>query len=124
MSNEMQMLLMKAVEKYGQAENIITMNELKKKWVRSTSESVIQVTNSSDLRTRSALMGLGQILEENLADHIYISTIKVGKIAVNEALLIAVTRPNTVTLVACAHEGLISEHIAEKAIEAVAKRLS
>ena len=74
----------------------------------------------SDLRVRSAITGLGTILEENLETHSYITTIKVNG---NEALLVTLIVDDSVYLAACAHEGLINQHIAEKAISIVRKRI-
>ena len=118
-------LLVAAVKKYGTAENICSFDELNKKWERCTAEDSGQIPDASDLRVRAAIIGLGKILEEDLEKHIYITTVKVGKgAAVNEALLVTLLQDDTVHFAACAHEGLIPQHIAEKAVALVAERIA
>ena len=118
-------LLVAAVKKYGAAENICSVDELNKKWERCTAEGSGEIPDASDLRVRAAISGLGKIVEENLEKHTYVTTIKVGKGAgINEALLVTLLNGTTVHYAACAHEGLISQHIAEKAVALVAERIA
>ncbi|MBR3016048.1 MAG: hypothetical protein IKH57_03035 [Clostridia bacterium] len=77
------------------------------------------------MRVRAAIIGLGRIIEEDLEKHIWITTIKVGTGAgTNEALMVLLLKGNIVHYAACAHEGLISQHIAKKAVALVSKRIA
>ncbi len=62
---------------------------------------------------------------KDLERHVYVTTVKVGKAdGVNEALLVTLLRGNTIHYAACAHEGLISQHVAQKAVALVAERIA
>ena len=125
MDSALKELLIASVKKYGSAENICSVEELTKKWERCTAEGSGVIHNASDLRVRAAIIGLGRIVEEDLEKHTYVTTVKVKKgIGVNEALLVTLLRDNTVHYAACAHEGLISQHIAEQAVALVANRIA
>lgn len=125
MDSGMKSLLIAAVKKYGSAENICSVDELNKKWERCTAENTGEIQNASDLRVRSAIIGLGKIVEEDLEKHTYVTTVKVGKgVASNEALLVTLRKGDTVHYAACAHEGFISQHIAEKAVALVTERIA
>ncbi len=118
-------LLIAAVKKYGSSGNICSVDELIKKWERCTAEGSGEIPGASDLRVRAAIIGLGKIVEEDLDKHTYVTTIKIGKGAgINEALMVTLLNGNTVYYAACAHEGLISQHIAEKAVALVADRIA
>ena len=125
MNSVLKDLLMSAVKKYGSAENICSIDELNKKWERCTAEGSGEIPDASDLRVRAVIIGLGKIVEEDLEKYTDITTIKVGKgIGVNEALMVTLRKGNTVYYAACAHEGFISQHIAEKAVALVAERIA
>lgn len=118
-------LLIDAVKKYGSSENICSVDELKKRWERCTAEGSGEIPDASDLRVRAAIIGLGKIVEEDLEKHTCVTTIKVGKGAsANEALMVTLLKGNIVYYAVCAHEGLISQHIAEKAVALVAERIA
>ena len=112
-------LLMKAVKEYGLNYCLLTPDELERKWDACTAEGKIVIPNANDLRVRSTIVGLGQILEEDNDNHTYVSAIHVGK---NDALLVTLREENDVYIAACAHEGLIPQHIAKKAIDLVYQR--
>ena len=125
MDSVMKELLIAAVKKYGSTENICSVDELNKKWDRCTAEGNGTIPNASDLRVRAAIIGLGKIVEEDLEKHTYVTTVRVGKGAgVNEALLVTLLKGDTVHYAACAHEGFISQHIAEKAIALVTEKIA
>lgn len=112
--------LLSAVDHYGQQEYIVTRNELERKWSRESYFAEMIVIDSSPLKLRAALLGLGKILEENLDELYWVSTIRVGR---NEALLVMKVDDNIASIGACAHEGIILQHIAQKAVRILSPRL-
>ncbi len=76
----------------------------------------IQLKKADDLFIRDAITGLGTILKEDLEKHYYITTVKVG--AFGNVLAQAIIRrveDKTAELAVYAHEGLIKQHLSEKA---------
>lgn len=120
MDEATKVLLLAAVDLYGQQENIVTRSELQRKWSRESYSAKVAVSRVSPLKFRSVLTGLGRIVEEKLNELYWVSTVKVGS---NEALLIMKIVDGYVSIAACAHEGLIPQHIAKKAVEVVLSRL-
>lgn len=113
-------LLLTAVDRYGQQENIVTHTELERKWNRESYYAEVTVTDTSPLKLRTALIGLGRILEENMDELYWVSTIRVRS---NDALLIMKVVNGNAYIAACAHEGVIMQHIAQKAVGILSSRL-
>lgn len=121
MNEKMKSLLTEAVGKYGEKQNILSSEELSKKWNVCVSEDSAIIPEATDIRVRSSIIGLGVILEENLEEHIYVTTVNAG--FSNEALLVCWLNGDELLMIACAHEGFISQHLAEKAIGLVKERI-
>lgn len=66
---------------------------------------------------RDILLTIGDILEEDEADKIYISRIKSGIANKNSAIVAVLCKEDTLYIASSAKEGLINQHTAEKAID-------
>lgn len=77
----------------------------------------IRLKKEDDLFIRDAITGLGSILKEDLEKHYYITTVKGGTFgnALTQAIILR-DGPNAIIAV-YAHEGIIKQHLAEKAIQ-------
>ena len=84
----------------------------------------IPLRKPDDLFIRDAITGIGTILLEDLENHYYIITVKVG--AFNNALtqVIIYRNGNSAEIAVYAHEGLIKQNLSEKAMDKVKKALS
>lgn len=84
----------------------------------------MDLRKATDLFIRDAITGLGTILVENLDDHYYITTVKVG--AFHNVLTQAIILRNgaSAEVAVYAHEGLIKQHLAEKALQKIKKAIS
>lgn len=116
-------LLLNVLNKFAKLESIDTMDSAKKKWDKNTSFQDVDISIKDDLSFRSRLLPCGRILEENLEEHFYILLVKISPIGGNEALLVAKREENRVCLAAYAKEGLIHQHLAQKAVEKVENSL-
>ena len=79
---------------------------------------------NTDLFIRDAITGMGTILKEDLDDHYYITTVKVGGLGNVLTQAIIKREAEKAMIVVYAHEGLIKQHLAEKTIEKLKKALS
>ena len=87
--------------------------------------SVEQITlrKPDDLFIRDAITGIGTILKEDLDNHYYITTVKVGTFG-NSLTQAIIHRNDSVAEIAVfAHEGFIKQHLAKKTIEKLKKAL-
>ena len=121
MSEAMKDLLMYAVDTYGVPEFLLSKEKVVSHWDKcSCTGSAVIASNPTDLRMRSAIIGLGRILEEDTKKHTYITTVKCN---FNEALAVLKRENGTVEIAACAQEGLIPQHIAENAVRLIEERI-
>ncbi len=120
MEELMKSLLIQAVDEFSDTTHIITSKELQQKWDVCTAWKVFPLTQISDLKVRSFIIGLGQILKEDMEKHTCVSTVEVKQ---NEALIVTYRNEECLAVIACAHEGLIHQGLAEKAIARVAERI-
>ena len=120
MSEAMKELLMYAIDTYGVPEFLLSKEKVISHWDKcSCTGSAVIASNPTDLQMRSAIMGLGRILEEDTEKHIYITTVKCRS---NEALAVLKRKDETVEIAACAQEGLIPQHIAQNAVALIEER--
>ena len=83
----------------------------------------VQLRKPTDLFIRDAITGMGTILLEELDEHYYITTVKVGLMG-NVLAQALIHRNDTAAEIAVyAREGLIKQHLAEKALEKLKKAL-
>jgi len=73
------------------------------------------------LATRDALIEVGDILEEDLDDGLYVASVDAGLANANAALVVGVIVGRRCVLAACAKEGLIKQSTAKKALERLKK---
>lgn len=69
------------------------------------------------VRARAALSACGTILEENAAEGVVAGVILSGAARMNPAYLLLRAEGGHIRLKACAKEGLIKQHTAERALE-------
>lgn len=92
------------------------INDIEKAKAEVSSDR-IQLRKEDDLFIRDAITGMGTILNENLDDHYYITTVKIG--AFGNALTHAIIMRDGINadIAVYAHEGLIKQHLADKTIQ-------
>lgn len=109
-----------AVKKYGNDVNIAYNSQ---KIDRDSVINQIELQNPDDKTVYKSIVGLGQILEEDLNNHQYIILVRVGKVFSKEALMVAVLDNKTMYMAAYAQEGLVKQNIALKAINMVLNQI-
>ena len=84
----------------------------------------IELKTGDDLFIRDAITGFGTILEENLEMHYYITTVMTGAFSncISYAIIMR-KEENAADIAVYAHEGLIKQHLAEKALAQLKKAL-
>ena len=77
----------------------------------------ITLRKEDDLFIRDAITGLGTILKEDLANHYYITTVRIGAFGnvLTQAIILRSGKEADVAVYA--REGLIKRHLAEKTIQ-------
>lgn len=83
----------------------------------------VQLRNPKDLFIRDTIFGLGTILEEDLENHYYISSIKSGTFGNVLTYAIIQRQDKSAEIAVYAHEGLIKQNLALKTIEKLKKAL-
>ena len=83
--------------------------------MRDVKTSSIDLEDVTDLKIRDAILGIGEILEEDLDSHSYIATVKLGKNRETQAMI---SRDgNKVEISAYGKEGLAKQNLADKTIK-------
>ncbi len=85
---------------------------------------IINLKKSTDLFIRDSIIGMGTIIKEDLVNHYYITTVKMGLLGNVETQAIIVRKEEKAEIVVYAHEGIIKQHLAENTIEKLKKTLS
>ncbi len=116
-----QKLLEKLIE-YGRIESKLSTQQKEKEKDHFACEN-IAVKNYNILKVRDSIIGLGTILEENIDEQFYITTIRIGLIGAYEAVAIVCLDKDVISIAAYAKEGLISQNNAQKAIDKIKKRI-
>lgn len=80
-------------------------------------------TDKTILHVRDMLYTIGKIIGENLEDSMYIATVRVGFLNLNEAVVIIKIVDNILYIYSVAEEGMVNQHCCEKAIQKVRKEL-
>lgn len=84
----------------------------------------ITLKKSVDLFIRDAICGMGTILLEDLDNHYYITSVKIG-IMGNVLAYALIQRDDEIAhIVVYAHEGLIPQHLSEKTIAKLKTKLT
>jgi len=89
-------------------------------FVAETSTDKVKLRMATDLFIRDAITGLGTILKEDLENHYYVTSVKIG--VFGATFTYALIKRNdendeNAEIVVYAHEGLIKQHLAEKTIQ-------
>lgn len=96
------------------SKNCIT--DVKKAEKEVLTEQIV-LKKGDDLFIRDAVTGLGTILKEDLDNHYYVTTVKVGAFGNVLPQAIVLRDGENADLAVYAHEGLIKQNLAKKAIE-------
>ena len=120
MNEKLTKRLESAVFEFGLSQNICSPEEIQKHWERCTAEGKREISDISPLKVVSFLTGLGTILKEDSKGKSYVTTVNVG---LSEALLVTLIDGNELLFAACAHEGMIYQNIASKAIACLEERI-
>ena len=83
----------------------------------------ITLRKPDDLFIRDAITGMGTILKEDLDNHYYITTVKVGTFGNVLTQAIIQRNESAAEIAVYAHEGFIKQRLAEKTIEKLKKAL-
>lgn len=115
MEESIKKLLYKMLIKYRIAESIDNgkNKQLNEKW---TSSIVLEKKNMTDFDVRNTLVRCSRILEEDQEKHIYVAMIILPGIGRREVLVVTKRTEDSVSVATYAKEGLISQHMADKAI--------
>ncbi len=89
-----------------------------------TSTDTVTLKKPVDLFIRDAVTGMGTILLEDLENHYYITSVKVGIIGNTLAYALIQRDSENAHIVVYAHEGLISQHLCEKAMSKLKAKLT
>lgn len=115
-------ILTRGLKKYGEfavaGGNI--PNLLKK---HSISESM-PIKGVTFEHLRKAIVVHGEILEENTAEHSFIAVVHTGRMNATRALVAVIVEEGELHFAAYAKEGLIKQHLAQKAITSIREQLS
>lgn len=123
MKPDVKSMLLYALKKYGEKENICFSTDLKDNWEKFASFDSIQASFHADIDLRHRLINQGRILEENLEKHSYCWLIQLKGLFAPEAMVVTMMNDDHVQLGAYAKEGLLSKGTATKAIEQVKNAL-
>ena len=75
----------------------------------------VEVDGATDLKIRDAILGMGKILEEDLDNHSYITTVRLSGDRETQAMI---SRDgNKIEIIAYGREGLIKQNLADKTVE-------
>ena len=78
----------------------------------------VKLKKKDDLFIRDALAGRGNILKEDLEEHYYVTTVKMGRTGnVLTYAIILREEDDEASIAVYAREGLIKQHLAEKTME-------
>jgi len=77
----------------------------------------IILRKEDDLFIRDVITGMGNILKEDLDNHYYVTTVKMGMLENTLTQAIIMRDGASAEIAVYAHEGLIKQHLAEKTIE-------
>ena len=106
-----------ALDKYGKfATALEKQDQILKKCVTET-VSKPQLSNS---KLKEALVFVGNVLEADDDNGIFIASVDVGRV---KALTVCKLSQGTLSIASYAKEGLIKQHLAEKAIQSIMKRI-
>lgn len=83
----------------------------------------ISLKKADDLFIRDAITGVGTILKEDLEQHYYITTVKVGAFGNVLTQAIIQRTDDNAELAVYAHEGFIKQRLADKTLEKLKKVL-
>ena len=84
----------------------------------------VSLKTDTDLFIRDAITGIGKILKEDLENHYYITTVRIGGTGNVLTQAIIKREEKEADIAVYAHEGLIKQHLADKTLEQLRKLVS
>lgn len=106
-----------ALDKYGK---FATALEKKEQILKKCVTETMAKPDLSNKKLKEALVFAGDVLEANASKGLYIATVDVGRV---KALTVCRMSRGTLSIASYAKEGLIKQHLAEKAIQEIVKRI-
>ena len=106
-----------ALDKYGK---FATALEKKDQILKKCITEKVSKPNLSSSKLKEALVFAGNVLEADDGNGIYVASVDVGRA---KALTVCKLSQGTLSIASYAKEGLIKQHLAEKAIQSVMKRI-
>ena len=76
----------------------------------------VALPNVNDLTIRDAIIGMGTILEEDLENHYYITSVRAGTFGNVLTYAFLQRNDSSVEIIVFAHEGLVKQHLGEKTL--------
>lgn len=117
MNNAIKNAIQKALSKYGTAEHLCSIENLKGEWEQHIATDSVQSTITSDLNLRHKLINQGRILEENTDEHYYYWLLQLKGLFAPEALAVTIRDGTTVHIGIYVNDGLRSQKRALQGIE-------
>ena len=121
---DIEALLYKYLEKYCEETKICLKNDIKKKNHNNTAFDYYDIPRPIDDSVIGSLNTVGQVIDVNYEEHIYVALVSVGKFGSNEAFFVAKMDNSVLFTAAFFKEGIINQHIANKALEIVKERMT
>lgn len=84
----------------------------------------INLKKEDDMFIRDSIIGLGTVLKEDLDEHYYITTVRMGFFGNVLTHAIILRQDSEADIAVHVHEGLVKQHLAEKTIEKIKKLLA
>ncbi len=117
-------LLQDYLNKYGEKYQVCLKKDLNKIPAKNVAFDSYEIPRPNDDSVGQSLNIVGQVIYADYESHEFISLIKVGKVGSNEAFVVAKIVDNRIYVAGYFKEGIINQHIAEKALEIVKKRVT
>lgn len=120
-NNDIKQALSDSLDKYA---TLVLVTENKEKLMeKGADEDLFEVENMSQQRLREALLKLGEILDEDPNTGVITAVLPTGNMNASRALVVAQQEGSTVHVAAFFKEGLIKQHGARQAIDAIKRHL-
>lgn len=120
-NNDIKQILSDAMDIY--ATLVLVTGNKEKLMEKGAAEDMFEVENMSQQRLREAILKTGEILDEDPNTGVITAVLPTGNMNASRALVVAQHEGNTVHVAAFFKEGLIKQHGARQAIDAIRRQL-
>lgn len=121
--SKMDELLVGALREYGLGLADKAIEKAVKRLPTEAVSRVVEVEGLAPLKLRDALVLVGKVLEESDDCRTYVVMVGAGVAKANPAIVAIILDEKRVMMKAYAKEGLIKQHTAEKALDAIEEEL-